>query len=275
MTWAGAALAVVALACNLPNVVPTPTNPPPQATGTSPPPVSPAQPPADPTRSARPTATATELVPSSMPPAPVANIDALLRTCPGEAELGRLEVDFEIVFDPAVALPPYACVDGRGADGMVNPRLTVYQALRAVNALRFDAPLPWTDLSLYDWLGEAIDGLVLTTTDVSYCCDEGNRIVLKADLLSQPQLAVWYEASSGIGLMGLVGLMVHEARHAEIGGHTCGNDDQTLAELGAWGVQYWLFTWMAEHAPAGLLSEEQAAAALGHAQTALARICNP
>lgn len=197
------------------------------------------------------------------------SLDDMLATCPTADEIERFQTDFDIFFDPAVGLPPFACEDA-------NHQLAVYQALRAMSALHFDQPLPWTSYSLYDWLQSAISGIVLTTTDISYCCDSQNRIVLKADLLSQPSYAYWYDPQSGIGLMSLVGLIVHEARHAEIGGHTCGNsDDATLEEMGAWGVQYYLFLWMAEHTPPGLLTPTQREAAMAHAETALGRICNP
>jgi hypothetical protein len=182
--------------------------------------------------------------------------------------------DFDIEFDDAAGLPPLACENGLDPSGGVNPRLAIYQALRVMAALDFDQPLPWTEKNLYAWLNGAIDGILLTTTDMSHCCDGQNRIVLKADLLSQPAFATWYDQQYGIGLDVLVGLIVHEARHAEIGGHTCGSDDQTLQELGSWGVQHYLFTWLAEHT-LGWLTPAQMQAALSHAQTALERICNP
>jgi hypothetical protein len=214
---------------------------------------------------------------ASHPPSPVLgwSIDAVMQSCPSQAELALLEQDFDLSFDPAAGLPPFACQDGLDPGGGVNPRLVLYQALRAISALTFSEPLPWTDLSLYEWLRNAIRGIVLTNTELSYCCDPQGRIVLKADLFSQPFLASWHDAQQGVGLEGLVGLIVHEARHAEVGGHTCGNDDLTLEELGAWGVQYWLFIWMAEKTPPTMLTAEQRDGALGHALTALGRICNP
>jgi hypothetical protein len=202
-------------------------------------------------------------------------MDALMSSCPTACELAWFDSSFDILFDDAAGLPAYACQDGLDPNGGVNPRLAVYQALRAMAALSFDQPLPWTDLDLYAWLHNAIHGIKLTTTSVSYCCDPQNRIVLKADLLSQPSQASWYDPQYGIGVANLVGLIVHEARHAEIGGHTCGHDDLTLEELGAWGVQYYYFTWLAEHTPEGMLTPYQIQTAQYDAQVALSRICNP
>ncbi|HEY71039.1 MAG TPA: hypothetical protein G4O08_10700 [Anaerolineae bacterium] len=221
-----------------------------------------------------PTATA-EIASGDPCPQVYESMDAIMSSCPTTCELAWFDHDFDIVFDDAAGLPAYACQDGLDPDGGVNQRLAVYQALRAMAALSFDQPLPWTDLDLYAWLRNAIDGIRLTTTLVSYCCDPQNRIVLKADLLSQPSQAFWYDPQYGIGVANLVGLIVHEARHAEIGGHTCGHDDLTLDELGAWGVQYYYFTWLAEHTPAGVLTLVQIQAAQYDAQVALSRICNP
>lgn len=36
--------------------------------------------------------------------------------------------------------------------------MAVYQTLRATNALTFEQPLPWTSLSLYDWLQTTVTG---------------------------------------------------------------------------------------------------------------------
>ena len=263
------------LACNL-TTIPT------QLTGAETPPPSQIIP------TPHPTLTPTDPIPTQSPPTAVAetpvgnpcplayeSVDAIMSSCPTACELAWFDNDFDILFDDASGLPAYTCQDGLDPDGGVNPRLAVYQALRAMAALSFDQPLPWTDLELYEWLHNAIDGIKLTTTSVSYCCDPQHRIVLKADLLSQPSQASWYDPQTGIGVANLVGLIVHEARHAEIGGHTCGHDDLTLDELGAWGVQYYYFIWLAEHTPDGMLTPVQIQAAQYSAQNALSRICNP
>jgi hypothetical protein len=217
-----------------------------------------------------------EPITSAISPTPVASLDGLLSTCPSTEEIDRFQADFDIVFDPDLGLTPYSCEAGVYPDDADNARLMVFQALRTISALRFNQLLPWTDASLYDWLQEAIESIVLTSTSTSYCCDSQNRIVLRAALLNQPSYTAWYNQQSGIGLMSFVGLLVHEARHAENGGHTCdGINDETLDELGAWGVQYYLYLWMAEHSPAGLLTPVEREGATAHASTALGRICNP
>ncbi|OGO18592.1 MAG: hypothetical protein A2Z14_12040 [Chloroflexi bacterium RBG_16_48_8] len=199
----------------------------------------------------------------------------LLSTCPTESELNRFNTDFDILFDSTIPFPPYGCQNGTGPDGEVNPKLTLYQGLRVIHALHFNQPLPWTELSLYEWLKGAIHGIVITDAEFSHCCAAGKQIVLKGDLLYQPDYQIWVNPQSGGGLIGLIGLIVHEARHAEIGGHTCGLDDATLEELGAWGTQSYLFLYLAENTPLAFFNQEQRQMAIQHSDTALARICNP
>jgi hypothetical protein len=215
---------------------------------------------------------AVEAQPLSVAPA----IDDLLTTCPTQQELDRFNADFDIFFDPAANLPPYACQNGRDPGGSVNPLLAVYQALRAMDALTFDQPLPWTSLSLYDWLKSTITGFNIAPVQYSGCCDAQGRIVLKSDLLSQPSYAAWLEPQQSVGLMHFAGLIVHETRHAEGKPHTCnGTEDATLSEMGAWAAQYYFFLWMANHTPPGELSDAEKAAAAAAAADALTRICNP
>lgn len=213
--------------------------------------------------------------PIQISPTPVANIDILLSSCPTQAEMERFKSDFDILFDTDNDIPEYVCQNGTGPDGNVNPRLALYQGLRAIHSLQFDPSLPWTDQTLYDWLKSTINGVILTETDLSYCCDAENRIVLKATLLNQSDYRFWVNPQSGSGLIGFVGLIVHEARHAEIGGHTCGSDDKTLEELGAWGTQYYLFKYIADNTPQEFFTDLQRQTAINHANTALTRICNP
>jgi len=81
-------------------------------------------------------------------------VDAIMTSCPTACELAWFNSDFDIVFEEIAGLPPYACQNGLDPGGGVNPRLVVYQALRAMDALSFDQPLPWTDQDLYAWLRE-------------------------------------------------------------------------------------------------------------------------
>jgi hypothetical protein len=57
----------------------------------------------------------------------------------------------------------------------------------------------------------------------------------------------WIDMQSGTGVSGLLDVMAHEARHSEGYPHRCGTNDQTLQEMGAWGVEYYLDRWEGLH----------------------------
>ncbi len=123
-----------------------------------------------------------------------------------------------------------------------------YQALLAMAYIPFDAPLPWTETPLLEWLGDSING-VRFRNDIqnSYCCDPQGVINIQTQNLAALSTDRWIDPQSGTGLQGLMILIVHEARHNQGHSHTCGSEDNTLAEMGAWGVQYWLHWWLAFH----------------------------
>jgi uncharacterized protein (TIGR03437 family) len=122
-----------------------------------------------------------------------------------------------------------------------------------MRAFPLSSPLPWTDKSLYDWFTSAIKG-VRHRTDIpySYCCDPAGIINIQASNLAILQ------SNSADTLATYMALLVHEARHNEGLPHTCGTRDQTLNELGAWGVQFHLYERMAFGAGDFLWPKDQA-----------------
>lgn len=180
------------------------------------------------------------------------SLDELLATCPTPGEIARIRGDFNLSFAPGVALPPYSCAPGGDA---TNPQLTLYNALRAMAALEFDAPLPLTGArNLYDWLRDlGLDGIrVVPGDDLNHA--EGGTIYLPARDLATPDKRRWVDPRTGTGLAHVVATILHEARHTTPGGdrpHDCTRDglpaDSSLAFGGAWALQYWYFVWLAEH----------------------------
>jgi hypothetical protein len=130
-----------------------------------------------------------------------------------------------------------------------------YNAVRAMQLLPFDAALPWTELGLYEWFVGAVDGMRFRgDIELSFCCDPDGIINLVEGEAGQ-ETDLWVNPQNGVGLADLMLLMVHEARHNEGIEHTCGNAtlDATIEEQGAWGVQYSLLVWMADHVPAAFM----------------------
>jgi hypothetical protein len=65
----------------------------------------------------------------------------------------------------------------------------------------------------------------------------------------------WLQAGNpDENVQGLTVLMIHEARHAEGYGHTCGTRARSVSELGAFGVQYWTYVWLAYHSDPAFLT---------------------
>lgn len=134
-----------------------------------------------------------------------------------------------------------------------------YQAILVLSWVRFDTPLPWTDKSLDTWFEHAIHGVDFRSdSQFSYCCEPGGLIVIQTNNLyvltpTDDPSQIWDE------VRGLASVLVHEARHNEGYGHTCGTKDQTVDELGAWGVEYYLLLWFGTHSNVSPDSYKQAA----------------
>jgi uncharacterized repeat protein (TIGR01451 family) len=186
-------------------------------------------------------------------------VEDLIGGCPSSAEVAAIDADLSIAFESDPTAGTLVC---RAADGSVD--LTrfeerSYQALRVVQALRFSRPLPWTSEDLYTWLVATIDGIRFRADIVnSFCCDPLNVINVLASSNSAALFTNrWMAAEAPIGLDDLVALVVHEARHNNGKPHTCnGVDDQTVGELGAWGVQYYLELWESLYAGTFLTSPD-------------------
>jgi hypothetical protein len=178
-------------------------------------------------------------------------IDDFLRQCPTRAEISRFRSDLDIRFSADPTAGTTGCVSDDGT-ALTPLEVAVYQALRVMDRMTFDTPLPWTSApTLYAWLVGAIDGIELADDGpgaYSFCCEPANTIVIQvAASFSALETDRWMDPALGTGLDGLVGLLIHEARHNEIGGHTCGTNDATLQELGAWGTQAYANRWFALH----------------------------
>jgi hypothetical protein len=200
-----------------------------------------------------PEATPTPLV----TPTPRPSIDNLLASCPTAAQVQAINSQLRLVFDadPTHALP-LACTAAAGSANLTLYQKRVYQAFVAMQQITFDAPLPWTSQPLYQWLVSTIRGVHFTSASAySWCCEPGAMIVVHAaanqatdnSCLMAGQTSRWIAPNIGCGMDAFIALVVHEARHNNGKPHTCGSSDNTIAEMGSWAVQYYLFRWFAEH----------------------------
>ncbi len=198
---------------------------------------------------------------------PLPNINDLLHTCPSLSEIEKYETDFIITSD--IQFKEYACEKGKNPyyqEDRLDPKLTIYQALRIMDSLPFSKNLPWTDESLYDWLKNNIKGIHINKeTDNSYCCNPDRVINLKAEVIGASRQLKWVDPQSGTGMEALPALLLHEARHVTHG-HTCGTNDATLDEGGAWALQYYLYYWYGHYLPEKYLSDYEKEMAVSFAK---------
>ena len=158
--------------------------------------------------------------------------------CPTADELSR--IDIPISFEGgASAGGTLVCREADGSWDLNQVQKNVYRALLLMQTVQFDAPLPWTSRNLYQWLRDAVAGIrIRTDIATNGCCQPTRVINLLGTGVDEDTLSYGY-----------LEMMVHEARHAEGRNHTCGTNDRTLSEMGAYGVQYSLMLWIGTHWP--------------------------
>ena len=172
-------------------------------------------------------------------PAPAFTADDLYSSCPSPEEVAAIDSRLSLSYEPDPSAGTLVCRAAEGSVDLSRVQERTYQAFRAMQSIPFQSQLPWTDKSLYDWFTDAVRG-VRFRDDIgsSFCCNPPNVVNLKTSL------GAFQWPNSGT-LLGLVKLLAHEARHAEGLSHTCGSNDATLSELGAWGVQYYIGEFLA------------------------------
>jgi hypothetical protein len=176
-------------------------------------------------------------------------IDDVLSVCPSGIDAAYLTGEVDLGFESDPTGPDLVCREADGSADLTRLQERAVQALVVMEYSEFDEPLPWTDLSLFDWFRQTIDGIRFRgDIDMSFCCDPAGYLNIQTGNLAVSGTTRWIDPASGTGLIDLVALFVHEARHNEGLPHTCESNDQTVLEMGAWAVEALLYRWYAEHA---------------------------
>ncbi len=190
------------------------------------------------------------LPPCEAEPRLVVRLDDERVACPPRQEIDTINRDISITFQNDATAGSLVCRQADGSADLTHLQALTYMQIAYMRRMSFSRPLPWTDKDLYDWFRTAIRGIVVRTgTDTSYCCSPSKVIhmvyypaALNPDSLTASRLDA--------------GILVHEARHAEIGPHTCNMTtdpkqpkwgDHTIAQMGASGVQYLLYEWLGKY----------------------------
>jgi hypothetical protein len=194
---------------------------------------------------------ATLAIPTGRPAAKAAfsSIDEFFAHCPAPQEIAALLADITIVFEADPTVGTLACKESEGSLDLTPLQKRAYQSILVMKVIRFDTPLPWTKKDLYQWFIDTVEGVRYRPGLAnSFCCEPANVINIQVNENSFILLTDrWIDPQMGGGLMDTMALYVHEARHNEGYVHTCNCDDNTIAEMGSWGVQYYLFQWLAQH----------------------------
>jgi len=170
-----------------------------------------------------------------------ATIDEILADCPTAQEIA--EVDSKIILsfpaDPTAGV--FVCSAAAGSADLTREQKNAYNAILIMKHLSFDEPLPWTDQPLYDWFTDTISGIEYRSDIAShFCCGTPPVISIRAELQT-----FYSDRWTAVGR--LMALYVHEARHTYMA-HQCKKGvDNTIAELGAYGVEARLYEWLAYH----------------------------
>ena len=181
------------------------------------------------------------------------DVNAILARCPTAAEVAASDRDLLLSFDYDVTAGRTVCTAAQSSRDLTLLQAQTYRVLTITRRLTFDAALPWTSSSLYTWMVSAIRGIRFRGDDIanSFCCSPADTINIKATLgPNNSGLAALVFPSDFRWVGTLLVLFVHEARHNNGFPHSCVDriNDKTIAELGAWGVQYHLNNFLASHA---------------------------
>lgn len=195
-------------------------------------------------------------------PTAIHNITKFLEVCPTkDPAYQKFRNDFVVLID-GVKVGDIPCTSPMSTlpISQLTDALYVYQVMRAMYYMDMGIPnfYPWTEKSLYDWMVSTVRGVNLKTAPGQlYCCDyiNGEKYISQSmqDDVSRESKRSW------IGISSSMAYLAHEARHADGGpGHVTGcavfpdpngplgcDEYYDPANLGSYGVQYWLnYAWM-------------------------------
>ena len=171
------------------------------------------------------------------------NADDILARCPTPSEVAVSDADLNLIFESDPTAGQIVCTAEQSSRDLTLLEAQVYRVLTIMRQLEFDAALPWTAHSLYGWMVSSIDSIRLRgDIGTSFCCSPANTINIQTQNLSALSIPTDFRY---VGT--LLVLFVHEARHNNGKPHTCGSSDNTIAELGAWGVQYYMNLFLGTH----------------------------
>jgi hypothetical protein len=168
-----------------------------------------------------------------------------------------LQADFDVAFlEPPVG--DLVCTSAGGSADLTRVQERVYQAVLVTTELKFDAPLPWTDLTLYAWLKDSIAGVRVSSEFSSPVFGAVPGYVdIPAEGVSAYLTPRWIDPQMGTGMDGLVGIIVAYAGYMASTEPRCPGGEPT----GAGAAGYFFMSWLADHSDPDFFTGDDVAAA--------------
>lgn len=183
----------------------------------------------------------------------ITDIKAFLNQCPtSDPAYSVIRKDFEIRLNgiKVTEIPCTEPVSAMNSANYTNP-LIYLQTLRVIYYMdrAMSLPhLPWTSLSLYDWMKSKVNGInIREGVSGGYCCENLDGKIFFVAGNQDEQNREFDKKWAGIS--GNVDFFAHEVRHRDGNGYyhssCCGipggcDDEYNENDLGAYGIQYWL-----------------------------------
>lgn len=185
-----------------------------------------------------PTLSDAELYPPDLPWPGPNFLDDRLAGCPTAAEVAMVGA-VPLTFDESARVGPLVCRVDAGSADLTAAQKRIYFGLILMKELRFDRPLPWTTATLFEWF---LDAAPLVTVFGTEGVNNFNRTTGVTIYLAPPHSTDlrWRELQS------LIGVLIHEARHAQGAAHSCDGRrrDNHLSANGAFAYHNYFFSWV-------------------------------
>jgi Mg-chelatase subunit ChlD len=182
----------------------------------------------------------------------ITNIDEFLEECPTlDPAINQILSDFTIKKDD-VEITAFPCVEPISSlpIAQYTDALILLQDLRTIYYVDKGktGDLPWTSLSLYDWLKSKVGGFnISSTATVNNCCGVWSDGKLYITLTTEDDFNRDFDRTWP-GIADNIELIMHEARHVDgfvhvsccpYGSGACDQSYDTT-NLSPYGIQYWL-----------------------------------
>lgn len=186
----------------------------------------------------------------------ILNAAIFVNLCPtSDTAYATLVHDFQFLSEGQPDPVPVVCTDPYPTTHLTDEVLN-YQTLRMAYYMSQGTAgrLPWTSLSFYDWMKSQIAGVDFhVSAAVSSCCEiiNGKKYIS----LARKDSSMLSGYRDWFGVANWLALLAHETRHAAGYPHVNGcpafplatdsagcDPTYDLSNLGAYGIQYWLFS---------------------------------